>query len=143
MVKYTYIICIASLFTGALYSCTGISIKAKDGTTVYARTLEFAQELHSEVLYTPSGYTFEGQTPFKDVKGLTWTSKYAIVGINGLGFTGFIDGINEEGLAGGVFYFPGYAVYSDITPENADKSVASWQVLAWILSTCKTLDEVK
>jgi penicillin V acylase-like amidase (Ntn superfamily) len=32
---------------------------------------------------------------------------------------------------------------SDITPENADKSVASWQVLAWILSTCKTLDEVK
>jgi penicillin V acylase-like amidase (Ntn superfamily) len=67
MVKYTYIICIASLFTGALYSCTGISIKAKDGTTVYARTLEFAQELHSEVLYTPSGYTFEGQTPFKDV----------------------------------------------------------------------------
>ena len=37
-------------------ACTGIRLVAADGTVVYARTLEFAVDIHSDVITVPRGY---------------------------------------------------------------------------------------
>ena len=42
-------------------------------------------------------------------KGLTYKTRYGIVGANALGATAIIDGLNEQGLSIGLFYFPDYA----------------------------------
>jgi choloylglycine hydrolase len=35
-----------------------------------------------------------------------------------------LDGINDQGLSVGLFYFPNYAKYTDVTPENAKRAIA-------------------
>ncbi len=76
-------------------------------------------------------------------EGLSWKSRYAVVGANALGVTGVIDGVNENGLAGGLFYFPGYAEFQDVSPEQAKNSLASWELLTWILTNCATVSDVR
>jgi len=44
-------------------ACTGIRLTAEDGTAVHARTLEFAIDLHSDVIMVPRGFARAGTTP--------------------------------------------------------------------------------
>ena len=48
--------------------------------------------------------------------GLKWKAKYASVGANGVGLPVIIDGLNEAGLAAGLFYFPTTAGYMALHP---------------------------
>ena len=82
-------------------ACTGIRLIAVDGTVVYARTLEFGIDLHSEIMMVPRGYARTGTTP-DGTPGLKWTAKYASVGMNGVGLPVLFDGLNEKGLAAGL-----------------------------------------
>jgi choloylglycine hydrolase len=34
------------------------------------------------------------------------------------------DGLNEAGLAAGIFYFPGFAEYTQVTDQNRSKAVS-------------------
>ena len=98
----------AMLLGSALHpaqACTGIRLIAQDGTVVHARTLEFGIDIHSDVLVVPRGYARTGTTP-DGKEGLTWKTKYASVGLNGVGLPFLFDGLNEKGLAAGTFYFP-------------------------------------
>src|SRR5665647_447306 len=60
-------------------ACTGIRLSAADGTIVYARTLEFAVDIHSDVIMVPRGYARIGSTP-DGKEGLKWKVKYASIG---------------------------------------------------------------
>ena len=123
-------------------ACTGMRLIAADGSVVYGRTLEFGKNLHSEVLMIPRGYERTGATP--DGKpGLRWKSKYASLGANGIGLRYLFDGLNEKGLAVGMFYFPGTAGYMAYDASDADTTLASWQFGSWILENFATVDEVK
>ena len=123
-------------------ACTGISLSATDGTVVYARTLEFATNLESDAIVVPRGYERAGATPDgKD--GLKWTVKYAAVGANGMGQPYLFDGLNEKGLSGGLFYFPGTAVYPPYDAAQANRTLAAWQLNSWILENFATVEEVK
>ena len=123
-------------------ACTGIRLIAVDGTVVHARTLEFGIDLHSEILMVPRGYERTGTTPDgKD--GLKWKAKYASVGMNGAGLPILFDGLNEKGLAAGLFYFPTSAGYMPYTAADAGKTIAQWEVGSWILENFATVDEVK
>lgn len=126
-----------------LYSCTGIKIISKDKSVIYGRSLEFGKYLDSNILFIPRNHNFQGATPIANTKGLSWTSKYAVVGANMLKLNYFVDGINEKGLAGGIFYFPDYTNFQDINSEEAKFSIAGWQLLTWILGTCNSIKEVK
>ena len=46
------------------------------------------------------------------------------------------DGFNERGLSIGIFYFPGYALYAKLTPENAPTGLLSVNLWAgsWVTS---------
>jgi choloylglycine hydrolase len=132
----------ALFFATAAEACTGIRLMAADGTVVHARTLEFAVDIHSDVLVSPRGYERMGITPDGN-DGLKWKAKYASVGANGVGLPILIDGVNEAGLAAGLFYFPTAAGYMPYTPEDAGKTIAPWQLGSWILDNFASVDEVK
>jgi len=123
-------------------ACTGIRLIATDGTVVHARTLEFAIELNSEAMVVPRGYARTGTTP-DGQPGLKWTAKYASVGLNGAGLPILFDGLNEKGLAGGMFYFPGSAGYMPYAPADAGKTISQWEVLSWALENFASVAEVK
>ena len=62
-------------------ACTGITIKPKDGSVIFARTLEFAVDLQSSIGVIPRGLEFTGSTA-AGVPGLRWSSRYGAVGLN-------------------------------------------------------------
>lgn len=123
--------------------CTGIQVKTESGAPIYGRTMEFATDLKSEVLVIPKGIHFIGAGPQENVPGLQWISKYEITGLNVMKLNLIIDGINSEGLSVGGFYFTNYADYMNVQPEEADQSLCSTDLPTYLLSTCKTVDEVK
>jgi choloylglycine hydrolase len=131
-----------SFFVMPALACTGLMHKAKDGTVVNGRTLEFALPLDLGGLVIPQGYSFKGTLP--DGKaGLTYQSKYAVVGSNTFGEHAILDGVNEAGLSVGAFYLPGYAGYAKVTDENKAKGLSPAEYPNWLLTQFASVDEVK
>lgn len=130
--------------TTAANACTSFLLKAENGEFVYGRTLEFALMLKSNIIVMPRGYENKGVGPDGMAGGgLTYKAKYAATGMNGLGLPVVIDGINEKGLAAGMFFFPNLAKFQDVTPEEAANSIASYELVNYILTQFATIDEVK
>jgi len=123
-------------------ACTGIRLIAEDGTIIHARTMEFAIDIHSDVIMVPRGCVRTGTTP-DGKEGLKWKAKYASVGLNGVGLPVLFDGLNEKGLAAGTFYFPTSAGYMPYTAADAGKTIAQWEVGSWILENFASVEEVK
>lgn len=127
-------------FHGPL-ACTGIKLVAKDGSIVHGRTLEFGIEVALSSVVIPRGHSFVGTTP--QGPGLEYRAKYAAVGAIAFDQVAIMDGLNEKGLAVGTFYFPGFAGYSKITPENRSQALSPVEFSNWILTQFATVDEVK
>lgn len=132
---------LASLVSAPAWACTGITLRAQDGSVIYARTMEFGHDFHSAAIVIPRGHAFVGTAP--SGQGMTWSAKYGLVGANGLQMPIVLDGLNEKGLACGLFYFPGYAGYQEVTPADAPRTIAPWELGSWILSQFATVDEVR
>lgn len=130
-------------FSSKTFSCTGISIKTNDNSNIHARTLEFDRDLNSQILFVPRNYKFTAIAPNGKPEGLEWPSKYAVLGANALKAPVYVDGVNEKGLAGGLFYFQEFAQYQKATPEEYKKSIPMWQLLTWILTSFSSVEEVK
>lgn len=144
---YKYSLYIALTLLSAFFiingqACTGIQLKANDGTTVSGRTVEFGISLDLNGVVVPRHYTFHGTLP--DGKtGLTYQSKYAAIGGAMFGASDIADGMNEKGLVIGDFYFPGYAEYAPVTQHNMNKALSPTEFSNWILTQFATVDEVK
>lgn len=121
-------------------ACTGIRIRPADGSIIYARTLEFGTDLQSNILITPRDMKFVGSAP-GNKPGIAWTSKYAAVGANAYRYQVFVDGLNEKGLAVGLFYFPGYAQYQTVAAGDESKTLGPHELGAYLLTTCATTAE--
>jgi choloylglycine hydrolase len=132
-----------TVFTAVVEACTGIKLHAKDGSTVYGRTTEWGTfDLHSRVAIVPRGYSFTGLTP-DGQNGKKWKGKYGFVGLDMLGKDIIADGMNEKGLAAGLFYHPGYATYMEYDKAQAGNSITAVDVVSYILSQYATVDEVR
>ena len=87
-----------------LLACTGITLRATDGSVMFARTMEWGTfDLRSNLVIIPRGYSFtsdigEGQS------GVQWKAKFGAVGLDFLGRDNLIDGMNERGLTVNLFY---------------------------------------
>jgi choloylglycine hydrolase len=123
-------------------ACTGITIRPKDGSVIYGRTLEFGADLQSNAVVIPRGFEYSGTTPTGQ-PGLRWKSKYAVAGANAFNLPMVLDGFNEQGLACGLFYFPGYAQYQSATAEQLPNTIAPWELGIYVLGTCGTIDEAR
>lgn len=123
-------------------ACTGIRLLAKDGGVVYGRTMEWgAFDLHSRVLIIPRGYHFTGITP-DGLNGKSYDTKYGIVGLDALETNFIADGMNEKGLAAGLFYHKGFEEYAVYDPKDSSNTISSLDVTTFILSRFATVEEV-
>lgn len=124
--------------------CTSFLLKGNDGGFVYGRTLEFGLPLDSQLIIVPRGLAIHGiGTDSNPGTGLNWISKYAVAGMNGLGMSVLVDGMNEKGLVGGLLNAPNTAVYQVVSPADSANSIASIQILIYALTNFATVDEVK
>jgi penicillin V acylase-like amidase (Ntn superfamily) len=84
MIRKVAIVVLIAAFASAAtpgFACTGISLKAKDGAAIRGRTLEFGFPMQSNVIVIPAGKEMSGTLP-DGGKGLSYTSRYAVVGAN-------------------------------------------------------------
>ena len=135
------IVCLAVMVVLAaslpVSACTGLMVKAQDGSIVRARTMEFGSALKSDIIVVPRGYHFAAAEGAAE--GLAWNGKYAFVATNPLGMPSAVDGVNEKGLSGGIFYFPGYASFPKPSPDK--KTLGPWDAVTYALSTATTAEE--
>ena len=123
-------------------ACTAIRLTAGDNGVVVGRTMEFGVDVQSDAVVVPAGTKMTSSLPDK-AQGIHYTSKYGIVGANFMNKHMVVDGMNEKGLYIGALYLPGYASYPEGTPENAAKSMAPEDYVAWLLGNFATVAEVK
>lgn len=124
-------------------ACTGLSLTAADGSYVQARTIEWARgALESEYVIIPRGERLTSLTP-TGASGLKFTARYGTVGLAVVQKEFIAEGINEAGLSAGLFFFPRYGSYEAYEPTLDYRTLADLQVVAWMLTQFKTIDEVK
>lgn len=131
------------LLKNEMQACTAFQLKTKDGASLYCRSMEYEVDLKSDLLIVPQGTVYEGTAPKKQ-KGIKWTTKYGLVGMNQWASPTFVnDGMNEKGLVVGVLYLPRFAEYEKLDPTKLDRTLAAWELASYLLSTCANLEEVK
>ena len=124
-------------------ACTGITLKSKDGVTVAARTIEWAESvMNTMYVVVPKNQELQSLTP-SGMDGLKFNVKYGFVGLAVEQKEFMVEGINEKGLSAGLFYFPNYGKYQPFDETQKDKSLADFQVVSYVLAECSTTDEVK
>lgn len=128
----------------SVQACTGISLTAKDGSHVLARTIEWGgSNLHSCYVIVPRGYVLQSYTPDGEKNGMTFTARYGFVGLAVEREDFVVEGLNEKGLSAGLFYFPNYGAYPPYDAKQKDCNIADMQLVPLILSSCQNVDEVK
>jgi len=133
-------LCGLAVLVATATASTGIRLTAKDGSVICARTMESGMDLQSNMLIVPRDYAFAGTTPDK-ANGLRWTTKYGFVGPNMRGQNWVCDGMNEKGFAVGNFLFPESGGQFKTEKQNANHTLASYQVTSYLLGTCATVQD--
>jgi choloylglycine hydrolase len=90
----------------------------------------------------PRGHKQRSWLPDGTLKGKTYVAEYGYVGIAVENDEFIMEGINEVGLAAGLFYFPEYGEYVPYKETEKSICVSDMQFVAWVLSTCATIDEM-
>lgn len=125
-------------------ACTGISLSAKDGSRVIARTAEWTKEpLQCGYVVSPRGYVHRYCSDSGN-NGLDFKSIYGYVGIFAEEESFVVEGVNEAGLSVGLFFIPdsvqsvpyGEIHYSNIT-------ICDMQLVSWILSQFSSIEQVQ
>ena len=65
------------------------------------------------------------------------------MGLDALEKDHLTDGMNEQGLAAGVFYLPGFTEFQPYNPANANQSLSPMDVVQYILTQFSKVDEVR
>ncbi len=124
-------------------ACTSFILKAKDGSIIYARTLEWgAFDAESEFILFPRNLEFTSDLG-EGVKGMSWKNKYGFVAINGMHKPLYLDGLNEAGLSIGTFYLPGFAKYQSSETGKESSTITNLDLIPFILSQFTTVVEIK
>lgn len=127
----------------SVQACTGITLRTTDSDVVAARTIEWAVDpLNTGYVVVPRGHWQQSFTPDGQQNGRRFRAKYGYVGMTVEQPEFVMDGINETGLAAGLFYFPSYGEYESYNEAYREDCVSDFQLVAWILSNFSTIDEV-
>ena len=133
---------IALGISGAASACTDFKVTAQDGTVLITRSLEFAQDMHSNLISTPRGQAFSTTAP-DGQPAMTWTSKYGYLFLDGFNMDRPVDGMNEQGLSFEALYMPGFAQYQTV-PAGMDAHALPYANFGdWVLGNFKTVDQVR
>lgn len=125
-------------------ACSSFLLKGADGGVAYGRSLEFGFPLNSQLTSIPRTFSMQGVgVDGKAGTGLNWTTKYAAVGMNAVGWPALVDGMNEKGLIGGMFNAPNSAVFQVVAPADSANSISSAQVVTYVLTNFASVSEIK
>lgn len=124
-------------------ACTGLTLRAADGSFVAGRTIDWAAgPLESGYVVLPRGHVTVSLTPDGGA-GLSFTARHGVVGLTVVRQEFIAEGINEAGLVAGLFFFPRYGSYLPFDPAERRRTLADLQVAAWMLSQFATVAEVE
>jgi choloylglycine hydrolase len=117
----------------------------KDNSVVVGRSMEFGEDLGSQIVVGGRGTKKQSAAPDSPLGGLSWTVKYGYVGLNvaGLHLKHLIcDGMNKKGLSIGALWLPGHTQYSPTVSSKA-QALDIKDFTNWVLGNFATLAEVK
>ncbi len=122
--------------------CTNIRMKkAKDGSVVVGRSLEFPTLMPTALAVLPKDYQGVGHDNAGS-PGKVWTAMHGVVGMCGFGNPQWLlDGMNDAGVSAHLHYMPGYCEYQPFAGKGADLSEVD--LIAFLLGTCGSIAEVK
>ncbi len=122
-------------------ACTGIGFTTADNTQIQARTIEWAEyDLDSKLVILPRSMKNTSYTP-QGKNGISWVSKYGIVGASTVREEFITEGVNEKGLNAGIFFFPHYGSLAPYNPKKAKKSISDAELVRWLLGNFATVAE--
>lgn len=136
------VVSISLFVTVSAQACTDFKLTAKDGTLLITRSMEFGQDLQSNLRSSPRGRLFTTTTP-NNKPGITWKSVYGYVYVDGFNVDASFDGMNEVGLTFEYLYLPGETQYQTIPSGKDAQAIPYFNFGDWVLSNFKTIDEVK
>lgn len=137
---YVFAFALASTYDAD--ACTGISLSARDGGRIVARTVEWAASpMQCGYVVCPRGHSHRSYTP-TGLNGLEYESIYGYVGIYTEYEPFVVEGINEAGLSVGLFFFPGYGNYGAYDSAHNDKTLCDMQFVSWVLSQFSSIDQL-
>jgi choloylglycine hydrolase len=102
-------------------SCTRVLYVGDDGTVITGRTMDWAEDMHSDLWALPRGMERDGAAGPDSIK---WVSKYGSVIVAGYN-AGSADGMNEKGLVANILYL------AESDYETPDKSKAPMSISLW------------
>ena len=115
--------------------CTAATYFTKDH--YFGRNLDLEYSYHEQVTVVPRKF------PFAFRNGDTNADHLAMIGMAYVagGYPLFYDGINEAGLGMAGLNFPDNCDFRD--PADGKTNIASFELIPFILSSCKTTDEAR
>lgn len=144
IITLAFMVLVAYLMPQKAEACTGITLHTSNGEPVTARTIEWAgSDLQSRYSIVPRGYRQSSFLPDGTKRGKEFVAKYGYVGLAVQQAEFVTEGVNEAGLAAGLFYFPDYGEYESFDESKREATVSDLQLVSYILGECKTIDEVK
>lgn len=123
-------------------ACTDFRVVAKDGSVIIARTLEFSQDLKSNLCTSQRARAFNSVAP-NGKPGLSWKAKYGYLFLDGFNTDMVVDGMNEHGLSFEYLYLPGETQYQNVPVGQENHALPYTQFGDWVLGNFKTVDEVR
>lgn len=134
----------ALTLTNSVYACTSFILKAKDGSSVYGRTLEWGIfDFKSNLVMVPRNLSNTANLGANKQGGITWKNKYGFVAINTLGLPYYVDGMNETGLTVGVLYLPEFAEFQSFKAGAESSTLSNVELIGYILGQFSTIEEIK
>lgn len=115
-------------------ACTRALFVGSDGVVITGRSMDWMEDLHSDLWAFPQGMTRDGAA---GPQSISWTSKYGSLIVSGYN-AGTADGMNEKGLVANMLYLD----ESDYGKPSGDKPVMSISVWAqYVLDNFATVSE--
>ena len=124
-------------------ACMVFRIKAKDGTMIIGRTMEFGLDVKSNLVIVPRGKEFVSPAP-GNKGGFKWKSKYGYVGTNVFGHEDIVfDGMNEEGLAMSALWYETDMKWQEVPQSESASAIANVLAGSWLLGNFKDVASIK
>ena len=140
---YRMVIMLLTLLLAAApaMACTDFVVKAKDGTVVGGRSMDFGVNDQAKVTVYPRGKKWSSEAPGKK-QGMQWKQRHGFVAFSVLGLEAATDGMNEKGLSAKLLWLPSVG-YQTVPKGSEAKALDVTLVPDWILGTFETVAQVK
>ena len=131
--KILYVLC-GVLLANSSMACTRLTYVGEEQLVVVGRTLDWMEDMRSEIIAYPAGIARAGDDGAHSV---TWMSKYSSIVTTAYNL-GAVDGMNSQGLDVNILYLSS-ADFGAVDPKYKNLSVFNWA--QYMLDNYATVEE--